>query len=148
MYTMRKATGSDSSAIRRLIWKVHINPTGLDWRHFLLAVDQHGRLVGTGQIKPHKDGTFELASIAVEPTWRRHGVAGAIIHALLADSERPHPLYLTCRDRLGPFYERFGFRTLSPGEMPPELGRNAARLTWLKNHLFHNMPGLLVMAID
>lgn len=148
MFTLRKAAAGDAAGIRRLIWKVHINPTSLDWRHFWVAVDSNDRLIGTGQVKPHRDGTFEMASIAVEPVWRRQGVASAIIWHLLEAGDRPHPLYLTCRQSLETFYERFGFRRLEKSQMPPELSRNAAIFGWLRQHLFPKMPRLLVMGIE
>ena len=77
-FTLRPAVRQDAPAIRRLIWRARINPTRLDWRHFILAVDKNGKLLGSGQIKPHRDGTNELASIAVQPEARRLGIAGAV----------------------------------------------------------------------
>jgi predicted N-acetyltransferase YhbS len=99
-----------------LIWRVGINPFGLNWRRFLVAVDGEDRVIGSGQIKPHGDGPRELASIAVQPEWQGQGIGREIIERLL--SENPLPLYLTCRPRMAPYYERFGFRVLSPEEMP------------------------------
>ena len=93
----------------------------LDWPRFLLAVSETGEVIGCGQVKPHGDGTRELASIAVIPAWQGNGVARAVIERLLA--ENPGVLYLTCRGHLGPFYERFGFRSLARDEMPPYFRR-------------------------
>jgi N-acetylglutamate synthase-like GNAT family acetyltransferase len=106
-FRLRPAVEADSPAIKTLIRKVQINPMGLDWRHFLIAVDDHDALVGCGQLKPHRDGTIELASIAVEPEWRDQGIASAIIRRLI--DQYDGTLYLTCRGIMGPFYERFGF---------------------------------------
>ena len=111
IFTLRPATQADFPAIRRLIHEVGINPMALDWRRFTIAVDANDRLVGCGQVKPHKDGSRELASIAVLPEWRKQGVARAIILHLL--ETQPRPLYLTCRGRLGPFYEKFGFQDVT-----------------------------------
>lgn len=105
--TYRPAQANDEAAIKALIKAVNINPMGLKWRRFLVAVDGNGRLIGCGQIKSHRDGSRELASIAVQKAWRQQGVAGAIIQQLLAD-ETP-PVWLTCMDKLVPFYEQFGF---------------------------------------
>ena len=120
---MRPALESDSPSIRALIHQAQINPTGLDWRHFIVAVDGQDRLLGCGQTKQHKDGSRELASIAVAPEWRRQGVASHIIHHLLA--KNPGKLYLTCRASLGTFYERFGFHIAKPEEMTPYYRRLA-----------------------
>jgi N-acetylglutamate synthase-like GNAT family acetyltransferase len=103
----RPAQANDEAAIKALIRAVNINPIGLKWQRFVVAVDENGRLIGCGQIKSHRDGSRELASIAVQKAWRRQGVAGAIIQQLLAD-ETP-PVWLTCMDKLVPFYEQFGF---------------------------------------
>ena len=127
-YVLRPAWEEDFRAIRALIRAVGINPTGLDWRRFVVAVTPNEKVIGCGQVKPHSDGSRELASIAVRPAFRRQGIAQAIIERLLA--ENPPPLYLICRNGLGPFYERFGFRALRENEMPRYFQRlmRAARL--------------------
>lgn len=118
---IRQATAHDHLQIKSLIRSVGINPLGLDWRRFLVAADEDGVVIGCGQIKPHADGSYELASIAVRPGWRRRGVAREIIHNLIAS--HPDSLYLTCRARLGKFYEKFGFQEIDQGEMPPYFRR-------------------------
>jgi amino-acid N-acetyltransferase len=115
-YFLRPARTDDFSAIRSLIRKVHINPTGLGWQRFVVAETNDGLLVGCGQVKPHRDGTLELASIAVEQDFRHQGVARALIEDLL--KHYPRPLYLMCRSSLGPFYECFGFQVVPPEQMP------------------------------
>src|SRR5512133_3888454 len=121
MVQLRKATRKDAWAIRRLVWQVGINPSGLDWRRFLVAVDECDRVIACGQIKPHGADIRELASIAVKPGYRGQGLARQVIEQLLA--ETPLPLYLYCRQALTPFYEKFGFRVLQEDEMPAELRR-------------------------
>lgn len=122
-------------AIQALIWRVHINPTGLDWRRFTVATDEGGELVGCGQIKPHPGGVFELASIAVQPAWQGQGIGSALIESLLQSS--PSPIYLTCRRELGGFYQQFGFQTTPPAVMPPYF----RRLWMLTSLLGHILPG-------
>lgn len=112
--TYRHAQASDEAAIKALIRAVNINPMGLKWPRFLVAVAENGELIGCGQIKPHRDGSRELASIAVQKGWRRQGIAAAIIQRLLADE--PPPVWLTCIDRLVPFYEQFGFVEVKDGD--------------------------------
>jgi len=115
-FNLRAANSEDFPAIKRLIHLVQINPTGLDWRRFVVAVDGSGRLLGCGQLKPHGRGIVELASIAVEPTDRNKGVARAVIDYLI--NQAPRPLYLTCLSNMGVFYEKWGFRSVSMDEMP------------------------------
>lgn len=121
MFSIRPATRDDAQTIRAIIREANINPMALDWPRFLLAVSEEGEVIGCGQVKPHGDGTRELASIAVIPAWRGKGVARAMIERLLA--ENPGVLYLTCQAHLGAFYEKFGFRPLTRHEMPPYFRR-------------------------
>jgi N-acetylglutamate synthase-like GNAT family acetyltransferase len=116
MITLRSATKQEAAAIRRLIHQVGINPTGLDWRRFLVLVDDSNRLLACGQIKPHGDASLELASLAVVPECRGQGFARLIVEQLKA--LYGPPLYLMCRAELQPFYRKFGFRSLLPNEMP------------------------------
>jgi N-acetylglutamate synthase-like GNAT family acetyltransferase len=116
-HTIRPARETDASVIKQLIRSVGINPMDLDWRRFTVAVDEQDQVIATGQIKPHNKGeVLELASIAVVEEHRGEGLARAIIEHLLKDG--PRPLYLTCRSRLQPFYQKFGFQTISYDEMP------------------------------
>jgi N-acetylglutamate synthase-like GNAT family acetyltransferase len=121
-YKIRKATKEDFPEIRKLILEVHINPTGLDWRHFLVAVTLEDKVLGCGQIKTHFDGSRELASIAVQEQARGQGVAREVIEELLA-CETKRPLYLMCRARLESLYSKFGFRRIGLNDMPPYFRR-------------------------
>lgn len=143
-FTLHRATAADSPAIKALIHRVRINPMGLDWQRFLLAVDASGTMLGCGQLKPHGEATWELASIAVDPGYRGQGIARAIIEALLV--EAPRPLYLTCRSRLGSFYQQWGFQALNEAEMPTYF-RRLSRLASLFNGLSRYDDVLLVMVL-
>ncbi|HUH96011.1 MAG TPA: GNAT family N-acetyltransferase [Anaerolineales bacterium] len=124
-FRLLPATADDAPFIKDLIHRAGINPMDLDWHRFVIAVDPSGGMLGCGQLKPHGRAVVELASIAVEPQYRHQGIARAIIEHLIARA--PRPLYLTCRSRLGPFYEQWGFRAVGPAEMPPYF-RRLARL--------------------
>ena len=115
-YTLRPAQESDARQIKDLIHLVGINPMGLDWKRFIVAVDDRDQVIGTGQLKPHGAEILELASIAVSPDRRGEGIARAIIEHILKDS--PRPLYLTCLSTMGPLYEKFGFVSLPYNDMP------------------------------
>ena len=145
MFSLRPATEADFPAIRELIHVANINPTGLGWRRFVLAVTPDGAIIGCGQVKPHRDSSQELASMAVLPERRRQGVAKAIITLLL--TTYPERLYLTCRFSLGPFYEKFGFRVVSEAEIPRYF-RRISRLARVMTALRFFKEGLLVMIRD
>lgn len=116
MFQLRPAVASDAAAIRALVRQAQINPLDLDWPRFIVAVSPDGAVIGCGQVKPHRDGSRELASIVVAPAFRKQGIARAIIREL--SSQEPGELYLTCRANLGPFYEKMGYRTVQEDEMP------------------------------
>jgi N-acetylglutamate synthase-like GNAT family acetyltransferase len=119
---IRRAQALDQTSIRALICKARINPLGLHWRRFKVAVDQGGNVIGCGQIKKHRDGSRELASIAVARSWRNKGIASSLIHRLL--STEMNPVWLMCRSELMPFYEKFNFRVvLKIEDMPPYFQR-------------------------
>jgi N-acetylglutamate synthase-like GNAT family acetyltransferase len=141
-FHLRPATAADDRAIHQIIAQVQINPMGLDWRHFILAVDTNDKLIGCGQLKPHRDGSVELASIAVVPGWRGRGVARRVIEYLI--EQHPGRLYLTCRSELGPLYRKFGFEVVAYSEMPPYFKR-VSRLVTMINKLSHRPVVLLVM---
>jgi N-acetylglutamate synthase-like GNAT family acetyltransferase len=143
--SLRPATQADARTIREIISSVNINPMGLSWQRFILAVDQAGKIIGCGQLKPHADGTSELASIAVLPEWRGKGVARRIIEHLL--DNHPGRLYLTCRSQLEPLYQKFGFQLVMEAEMPPYFKR-ISKIAALFNKLFRLPDHLLVMYKD
>jgi N-acetylglutamate synthase-like GNAT family acetyltransferase len=129
-FTLRPAQESEFGAIKDLIHLTGINPMGLDWQRFMVAVNEQGQVLGIGQIKPHGQDVFELASIAVYPEYRNQGVARAIIEHLLKNS--PRPLYLTCISTLEPLYQKFDFRSISYDDMP----RYFQRISKLSNVVF------------
>ncbi|MBI5304599.1 MAG: GNAT family N-acetyltransferase [Chloroflexi bacterium] len=128
MIQFRPATQSDQPIITRIIRDADINPMALDWHRFLVA-EEKDEIIGVGQIKPHGDGSREIASIAVIPARQGQGIARKIIEQLLAQEKRT--VYLTCRGQLESFYTRFGFRKIERAEMPPYF----RRIIWIANIL-------------
>jgi len=117
---LRPAVEADQSVIRTIVRTAGVNPFGIDWRRFLLA-EVDGQIVGIGQIKPHHDGSRELASIAVIPAYQHRGIAHQVIEGLLTGETGT--LYLICPGRLQTFYGHFGFKTISFHEAPSALRR-------------------------
>jgi amino-acid N-acetyltransferase len=145
MTSIRPAREPEAGQIRDLIYLVGINPMGLDWKRFVVAVNELDEMIGCGQLKPHGQEVLELASIAVYPEHQGKGVARAIIEHLLKDS--PRPLYLMCQSSLGPFYERFGFRGISYEEMPRYFQR-MSKLVGLVSTLAQREERLLIMKLQ
>jgi N-acetylglutamate synthase-like GNAT family acetyltransferase len=115
-YKIRPALETESKQITDLIHLVGIIPSGLDWRRFVVAVDEAGKVLSCGQLKPHGEGIVELASIATLPEYRGQGLAHAVMDDLL--QKAPRPLYLMCIAHNGPMYEKLGFHAISVEEMP------------------------------
>lgn len=117
---IRLAQPQDQEAIRQIIHAARLNPIGLDWQHFVVA-EEKNEVIGVGQVKLHKDGSRELASIAVIPAWQKRGVGSALIRKLL--ERETGTLYLMCRGELESYYARFGFRPIGVDEMTPYFRR-------------------------
>ena len=145
MTGIRLARETESAQIRDLIYSVGINPTGLDWKRFVVAVNDRDEVIGCGQLKPHGQDVLELASIAVYPEHQGKGIARAIIEHLLQES--PRPLYLMCESSLGALYEKFGFRAISYEEMPRYFQR-ISKLAGLVTTLARREERLLVMKLQ
>ena len=120
-YEVRPALESEFPQIKQLIHEGGINPMGLDWKRFLVAVEENGQVIGCGQLKPHGKDVIELASIAVTPMHQGQSIARKIIELLM--EQAPRPLYLMCAEHNGPMYEKFGFRTIDYDEMPKYFSR-------------------------
>lgn len=144
-FSLRPANEADTPAIYDLIREGKINPLGLDWKRFVLAETQDGAVIGCGQIKPHRDGSQELASIAVTQSWQRRGAARAIIEHSIESVEGP--LYLMCVSTMGPMYEKFGFRVLDRDEMPRYFQR-VSKLAGFVELLRRQGEKLLIMGRD
>lgn len=150
MFTLRHAVAEDFPAIKGLIRAAQINPMGLEWQRFVVACpDGESSVIGCGQLKPHRDGSWELASIAVVPEWRGRGVARTIIEHLVqryaAEKHSPSLLYLTCRASLEPLYLKFGFQTVVEADMPRYF-RRISRMVRFLNQTGLVDEKLLVMA--
>jgi N-acetylglutamate synthase-like GNAT family acetyltransferase len=118
---------------------------GLDWKRFVVAVNERDEMIACGQLKPHGTEILELASIAVSPAFRGHGLARAIIEYLLKDT--PRPLYLMCESSLGPLYQKFGFYVILYEEMPRYFQR-LSKLAGIVTTLARREQRLLVMKLQ
>jgi N-acetylglutamate synthase-like GNAT family acetyltransferase len=151
-FSLRPATKADFPEIKALIRQVRINPLGLDWRRFTVAVDwpvlsvDEGpeQMIACGQLKPVRGNLTELASLAVRPAYRHQGIARTLIEHLLSDA--PRLVYLTCRSDLGAFYEKFDFRRVQQDEMP-RYYRRLQRLAGLFMKFSGREETLLVMKL-
>jgi N-acetylglutamate synthase-like GNAT family acetyltransferase len=144
-YKIRAAQESEFAQIKNLIHEVGINPSGLDWKRFVVAVNDEGRVISCGQFKPHIGDILELASIGTLPEYERQGLASAIVTELLKTPTRP--LYLMCMEHNGSFYERFGFRSIDEDEMPKYF-RRLKKLFKVADVVMQSGEDLLIMKLE
>jgi amino-acid N-acetyltransferase len=142
LISLRPAEATDSPHIHQLVRTAHINPAGLDWRRFTVAETELGEVVGCGQIKPHRDGSNELASLVVDPAYQGQGIARRLVSHLVEN--HTGILYLMCRASLGGFYKKLGFEVIPESQMPKYFQR-ISRLASLAEILQKQGEKLLVM---
>jgi amino-acid N-acetyltransferase len=119
MIQLRAATRADARTILRKVLGAGLDPTSLDWRRFVLAIDDaNGHIVGCAQIKRHTD-CDEFGSLVVNAAQRGQGIGARLVSHL---SERAEgALYLVCLQKMQPYYERFCFRLLDQVDTPRTL---------------------------
>jgi len=138
-FQVRPARAEEQATLRRLVTEARLDPTNLHWQNFLLA-EANGEVVGCVQIRPYP-GLRELGSMVVRRDYRKRGVGGALMQALLAQSAPP--LFLECPAYRVSFYERFGFRVVGFREIPWVL-----RVKWLLgNTLVRWLTGVPIRAM-
>lgn len=80
-----------------------------------------GQIAGLRQVKPHRQGTREVASGLVLPEYRRQGISARLMREILAREKGP--LYLMCDRQWATYYEQFGFEVVPPKDLPADFGR-------------------------
>ena len=145
-WKLRSADCQDQPAIRQLVSRYRLNPLGLEWRRFIVVVDEQGVLQGCGQVKSHRENSSELASIAVAEQVRGRGIGSAIVKALMETS--PKPLWLMCRSGLASWYIRFGFREVTQAEDQPRYFYWVGRLVKAWDLIAQSKDRLTVMVWD
>ena len=139
---IRHAVAEDLPAIKALVRAARINPTGLKWPRFVVAENELRVVIACAQIKPHRDGSYELASLVVNPDCRGQGFARSLVEYLTETHEGE--LYLMCRSSLGDFYEKLGFEVAAKSQMPPYF-QNISSLASLVEIIRREGETLLVM---
>lgn len=114
MVEIRPATQNDTSTIRKMISSENLDPTSLNWRHFLIA-EADNQIVGIGQIKVYP-GCQELGSLVVDKAYRNQGIGEQLINAL--EQKAGRPLYLLCESTMEAYYARFGYKTITWWQAP------------------------------
>ena len=125
--TLRPATQADQSTITAMVRMAKLNPVNLRWANFWVA-EADGHIVGVGQLRPHADGSRELASLVVQLANRHQDIGGRLVRQLLTLC--PGPIYLFCEDALEGYYARFGFHGVGREVLPPPWRGYMRRDAW------------------
>ena len=102
------------------------------FREFVVAVDEHGRVLGCGGLRIFSPTLAEVISLAVDPATQGMGLGGRIVERLVEDAETlgiTTVFALTLRDG---FFHRLGFRTVPKEMFPAKVWsdcRNCPKLT-------------------
>lgn len=112
---IRPAMEADRTAILSLMRSGDFNRINLRPACFLVA-EEAGRVIGIGQVKRHRDGTPELASLVVAADRRGEGIGQALVRALVISHQGP--LYLFCLAELESFYAQLGFQRVARRQLP------------------------------
>ena len=107
--SIRRATERDQQSIRASVHSERLNPTGINWANFLVAV-MGGRIIGAVQMRKHSDGSNELGSLVVTKEARGHGIASRLIDVLLA--EEREPVWVITAEPYAGAYSRWGFEQI------------------------------------
>ena len=127
----RPGTEADVRPIQVTMLSMKMNPLGIQHERFIVAEDaSSGSRVGFGQIRPFgsprtassgRNG-FELASVWVDPEWRRGGVASELVQRLLSlhgtTGTRATDVHLLTLATTSSFYERLGFAVVDRSSVP------------------------------
>ena len=119
-HRIRRATAADQQGITRLVREARLNPRSLHWGRFVVA-EVDGDLLGVAQVRRHRDGSHELASLVVRPEARGRGVAANMIEMVL-DGE-PGPVFMLVDRRFARHYQRWAFRPVEPSDLPTSMRR-------------------------
>jgi amino-acid N-acetyltransferase len=117
---VRRARPDDQPVITAMVRRARLNPAGLHWEQFVVA-ERDSRAVGVAQLRRHSDGAKELASLAVEPGAREHGIATQMVDALLAGETAA--VYALIDRRFADHFARWDFRQVGPSELPRSVSR-------------------------
>src|SRR4051812_6371643 len=113
---IRRARDEDATDIAALTarWegRLHPVPADLPAASTFWVADTGAGICGCVALAPLLDDVGELRSLAVDPAWRRAGIGGSLVEALLAHARACGPRRIYLRTFETGFFARFGFSPL------------------------------------
>ncbi len=83
------------------------------WKHYTVAKDQSGRLLGAGSLLPLDNCLAEIRGLVVEKCHRDAGIASKIVEHMLRRA-RVLEMNAVCVTRKPSFFRKFGFQETNP----------------------------------
>ena len=120
---VRPAVAGEEAAVRALMRGERVNPLGIDWRNFVVAV-RDGAVVGCVQLRPAGPGAVEVGSLVVRADLRGGGLGGRLLEAALARVGGRRAFIVVAAAPGGRGYERWGFRPVGLAAAPWTVRRN------------------------
>jgi amino-acid N-acetyltransferase len=90
-------------------------------QQFLVAEDEHGRLIGCGALHVMWEDLGEVRTLAVDDDWLGHGVGHALLESLEVEARELGLSRLFCLTFEVDFFSRHGFEDMGSETVDPEL---------------------------
>lgn len=124
--TLRKAERDDLKNIERLLTAAGLPLDGVaEALPTFVVAEADGELVGVAGLECCRDNAL-LRSVAVEPSWRSHGLGRALVARVISDAEARgiRALYLltTTAER---YFPSFGFERITRDAVPDDVRATA-----------------------
>jgi N-acetylglutamate synthase-like GNAT family acetyltransferase len=124
---IRPAAIGDLGRVKGLLLECDLPVDGLDQQfgEAYCVAEHDGQIIGAGGIEVYGSHGL-LRSVAVLPTWRGKSIGHKLIIDRLAWAESrglTHVFLLTTT--AAQYFERFGFRSLDRGAVPPEIKKSS-----------------------
>jgi amino-acid N-acetyltransferase len=91
-----------------------------DW----IVADDHGRIVGVGSLAEMNSTLAEIRSLAVAPEFRKFGIGGKIVNALVEETKARHIPAVFALTRAVLFFEKMGFIITEKENFPEKVWRD------------------------
>jgi N-acetylglutamate synthase-like GNAT family acetyltransferase len=132
--TISNANEADLAWVNQQYKAIDFKPSNFE--NELIAIAKvDNKPIGVGRLQTIEDKIAELGGMYVDSAHRQQGVADKIVAYLLANSTRYEIIYCLPFAHLAPFYQRFGFKTVTASATIPQ--EVSAKVDWCRDTYEH-----------